>query len=39
MPDMNNTNDPQKTYRIGTVSKIILLKGLNRSHGANLYCS
>ena len=24
------TNDPQKKYRVGTVSKNILLKGLNR---------
>ena len=25
-----NTNDPQKKYRLGTVSKNILLEGLNR---------
>ena len=31
-----NTNDPQKKYRLGTVSKIILLEGLNQFHGANL---
>ena len=31
-----NTNDPQKKYRFGTVSKNILLKGLNHFHGANL---
>ena len=30
-----NTNDPQKMYRLGTVSKNILLEGLNRFHGAN----
>ena len=29
-------NDPQKKYRLGTVSKIILLEGLNQFHGANL---
>ena len=34
--DINNTNDPQKKYRyrLGTVSKYILLEGLNRFHGA-----
>ena len=32
----NNTNDPQKKYRLGTVSKTILLEGLNQFHGANL---
>ena len=31
-----NTNDPQKKYRLGTVSKNILLEGLNRFNGANL---
>ena len=31
-----NTNDPQKKYRLGTVSKNILLEGLNQFHGANL---
>ena len=34
--DIDNTNDPQKEYRIGTVYRNILLEGLNRSHGANL---
>ena len=29
-------NDPQKKYRLGTVSKNILLAGLNQFHGANL---
>ena len=29
-------NDPQKKLRLGTVSKNILLEGLNRLHGANL---
>ena len=36
---MRNTkhtkNDPQKKYRLGTVSKNILLEGLNRFHGIN----
>ena len=32
-------SDPQKKYRLGTVSKIILLEGLNRFHGANLTLS
>ena len=27
-----NTNDPQKKYRLGTVSESILLEGLNRFH-------
>ena len=31
----NNTNDPQKKYRLGTVSKNILLEGFNQFHGAN----
>ena len=31
-----NIIDPQKKYRLGTVSKNILLEGLNRFHGANL---
>ena len=31
-----NTNDPQKKYRLGTVSKNILLEVLNRFHGTNL---
>ena len=26
---INNTNDPQKKYRLGTVSKNLLLEGLN----------
>ena len=30
-----NTNDPQKKYRLPTVSKNILLEGVNRFHGAN----
>ena len=29
-------NDPQKTYGLGTVSKNIILEGLNRFHGGNL---
>ena len=29
-------NDPQKKYRFATVSKNILLEGLNRFNGANL---
>ena len=29
-------NDPQKKYRLGTVSKNILQEGLNLFHGANL---
>ena len=33
--DMNNTNDLQKKYRLGTVSKNVLLEGLNQFHGAN----
>ena len=37
--DINNTNDPQKKYRLGTVIKNILLEGLNRFHGANLTLS
>ena len=36
---MSNTNDPQKKYRLGTVSKNSLLEGLNRFHGANLTLS
>ena len=28
-------NDPQKKDRLGTVSKNILLKGLNQFHGAS----
>ena len=37
--DINNTNDPQKKYHLGTVSKNILLDGLNRFHGDNLILS
>ena len=33
---MINTNDPQIKYRLGTVSKTILLEGLKQFHGANL---
>ena len=36
---VNNTNDPQKKYRLGSVSKTILLEGLNRFHGTNLTLS
>ena len=32
--DRNNINDPQKKHRLGTVSKDILLEGLNRFNGA-----
>ena len=34
-----NTNDPQKKYHLGTVSKIILLEGLNFFNGANITLS
>ena len=34
--DIDNTNDPQKKYRLGTVSKNVLLEGLNQFHVANL---
>ena len=34
--DINNTNDPQKKYRGGMVSKYILPENLNQFHGANL---
>ena len=34
-----NTNDPQKKYCLGTVSKNILLVGLNQFHNANLTLS
>ena len=34
--DRNNMNDPQKKYRLGTVTKNILLKCLNWIHGSNL---
>ena len=37
--DRNNINDPQKKYRLGTVSKNILLEGLTRFNGANLTLS
>ena len=37
--DINNTNDAQKKYRLGTVRKNILLKGLNRFYGGNLILS
>ena len=33
-PDRNNINVPQKKYRLGTVSKNILLEGFNRFNGA-----
>ena len=32
--DRNNINDPQKKHHLGTVSRIILLEGLNRFNGA-----
>ena len=32
--DRNNINDQQKKHRLGTVSKNILLEGLNRFNGA-----
>ena len=32
-------NGPKKKYRLGTVSKSILLEGLDRFHGANLTLS
>ena len=31
---INNTNNQQRKYRLGTVIKIILLEGLNLFHGA-----
>ena len=34
-----NTNDPQKKYCLGMVSKNILLEGLNQFHGAKLTLS
>ena len=37
--DINNTNDPQKKYHLGTVIKNILLEGLNWFHSANLTLS
>ena len=36
---LKNTNDPQKKNHLWTVSKNILLEGLNRFHGANLTLS
>ena len=33
---INNTNDPQKKYHLGTVRKNILLEDLNQFYGANL---
>ena len=30
--DRNNTNDPQKKHRLGTVSQNILLEGLTRKN-------
>ena len=32
-------NDPQKKYHLGTVSKNVLLEGLNLFHSANLTLS
>ena len=32
-------NDPQKKYRLGTISKNILPQGLNQFHSANLTLS
>ena len=37
--DTKNTNDPQKKYRLGTVSKNILLESLTQFHSANLTLS
>ena len=34
--NINNIKDPQKKHRLGTVSKIFLLKGLNLFYGTNL---
>ena len=34
--DVNNTNEPQKKYHLGTVSNNILLEGFNQFHGVNL---
>ena len=36
---MTVKNDPQKKYRLETVSKNILLEGLNRFHTASLSLS
>ena len=37
--DRKNTNDPQKKYRLRTVSKNILLEGLNQFRGAKFIIS
>ena len=37
--DIDNKNDLQKKHRLGSVSKNILLEGLNRFLGANLTIS
>ena len=37
--DINHTNDQQKKYRLGAVSKNIFLDGLTRFLGANLTLS
>ena len=34
--DINNTNDPQKKYSLGMVSKNILLEGFNQFYGVNV---
>ena len=34
--NISNTNDPQKKYRLGTVSKSILLEGLNQFNSTSL---
>ena len=36
--DIDNTNDPQKKYRLRTVGKNILLKGLNQFHCVSFSC-
>ena len=36
--DIKNINDPQKKYRLRTVSKNILLEGLNQLHCTSLNC-
>ena len=33
---ITNKNDPQKKHHLGTVSKILLVEGLNQFHSANL---
>ena len=35
-PDINTTNVPKKRYRLGTVSKTILLEGPYQFHSANI---